>query len=61
MLNATEKDVDERVVTDIPAVSPIASKVPALFRRFQRRLKSVTSVTFSEIALDSVGFQAYFP
>jgi hypothetical protein len=27
----TEKDVDERVVTEIPAVSPIASKVPALF------------------------------
>jgi hypothetical protein len=31
VLNATENDVEESVVTDIPAVSPIASKVPALF------------------------------
>jgi hypothetical protein len=30
VLNSTEKDVEERVVTEIPSVTPIASKVPAL-------------------------------
>jgi hypothetical protein len=31
LVKVTEKEVEEMVVTEMPVVTPIASKVPALF------------------------------